>query len=773
MRQSRVIDSIFEDAIFQLEKEWKNHAYGDELFRNENTSVTSDKIINNKGAAQDELNSSLVEEEEDLSALLAECREEFRPSEESEVEEGEDLSALLAECREEFRPSEESEVEEGEDLSALLAECRDEFRPSEESEVEEEEDLSALLAECRDEFRPSEESEVEEEEDLSALLAECREEFRPSEESEVEEGEDLSALLAECREEFRPSEESEVEEGEDLSALLAECREEFRPSEESEVEEGEDLSALLAECREEFRPSEESEVEEEEDLSALLAECREEFRPSEESEVEEEEDLSALLAECRDEFRPSEESEVEEEEDLSALLAECRDEFRPSEESEVEEEEDLSALLAECCDEFRPSEESEVEEEEDLSALLAECREEFRPSDESGDVCEEDVVNYDIGEDVVESDLSSFLDQNDDVEYNEASGLTESAESILDEVFLNDNYIVDDFEDKISIGSSETTISINVDGINSDSTDGWIRNSSNWSEGSSEWLIDSSSDVNDKNIDVCVEPEDYVVTNNIDDDELDFENAPSDFDSDEDLDSLLDDLTSGSSFSGLGEQEEEDLDNALNEAISSLKENDDSLDHDSIGNLMESAFDIDSEFDVEEEEAAAADVTEPNLNAFEFGDISTLHELDDAGLDDDDVAEEKSKEFFEELDSEIDSIIAEDDEDNFVVGVQTVPVPEPSIQLIEDIEDEDVDKMLVDMGFGSDGLLHNKFGPNKEKLLSHLINRFEYLARRKLDTFPETQAELVKSINLRIEIDLKFGEYSTDGEDDSLFNLDV
>ncbi len=708
MRQSRVIDNIFDDAIFQLEKEWKNHSYGDELFRDESSvaAVTQDHSSNTQSPAtsiSSATANTLVDEEEDLSALLAECREEFHPSDELEdpvaEDEEEDLSALLAECREEFRPSDESEDPVAED---------------------EEEDLSALLAECREEFRPSDESDdsavEDEEEDLSALLAECREEFRPSDESEDTAAEDKE---------------------EDLSALLAECREEFRPSDESEDTAAEDK---------------------EEDLSALLAECREEFRPSDESDdsaaEDEEEDLSALLAECREEFRPSDESDdsavEDEEEDLSALLAECREEFRPSGESEDTAAED---------------------EEEDLSALLAECRDEFRPSGEfkgSADVIDD-----------FSEDFSNF-DEDDSWSFD-----------------------VDSDEDVVTAESSDTEIIINVDGRRIDDKghdSNWITKDSSLKGDDSGWIVnDSYFGGTESRTDVYDEPEDYAVTDKIDDDDLDIDDASSEFESDEDLDSLLDDLTNDSAFSGMDEEDEDELEDALNEAISSLEDNSDSLESGSIGDLMESAFDIDSEFDEEKEEAAAAEVGgEPSLNAFDFDDTSDLLELDDSGLDDDSEAEEKSREFFDELDSEIDSIVShpgeddfedlseedddsdivsdydeEDGDEDFVVGVKTVPVPKPSIELVEDIDDVDVDKMLVDMGFGNDGLLHNKFGPDKEKLLGHLIQRFEYLARKKLDSFPEAQAALVKNINLRIEIDLKFGEFSTDGEDDSLFSLDM
>ncbi len=658
MRQSRTIDNIFADAIFQLEKEWKDHKYGDELFRD----VTALEG-NSAGAAT-------VSTSIDPKSASTSTGDRVEPEAEEE-----DLSALLAECREEFRPGESDEAEA----------------------EEEEEDLSALLAECREEFRPGESAEAEEE-DLSALLAECREEFRPGESDEAEaeaEEEDLSALLAECREEFRPGESAEAEE-EDLSALLAECREEFRPGESDEAEaeeEEEDLSALLAECREEFRPGESAEAEEE-DLSALLAECREEFRPGESDEAEaeaEEEDLSALLAECREEFRPGESDEIEEEEeDLSALLAECREEFRPGESDEAEAEE---------------------EEEEDLSALLAECREEFRPGEsDAAEAEEEEEGSWD-------DSLFDYADE-DDLSSDE----------------------VDEFSNILDFAESDA--------------------------GDDSFYVDNTAD--------SLKPEENVVNaKNNDDDSFDFDDVSSDLDSDEDLDSLLDDLTSDSSFSGLDEQEESELEDALNEAISSLEESSDTLESGSIGDLMESAFDIDSEFDVEEEEAAAAEVSEPSLNAFDFNNAGTMTEIDPSELHNGELYSDQSDDLFDDLKSDIEYIESEVDGDDYVVGVETVPVPKPSIDLIEDSDDENVDQMLVDMGFGSDGLLHNKFGPNKEKLLEHLIHRFEYLARRKLESFPDAQAEFVKSINLRIEIDLKFGKYSTDGEDDSLFSLDV
>ncbi len=795
MRQSHVIDNIFADAIFQLEKEWKDHTYGDDLLHvrsGEDVPVVAPETsVGNENV--------VVGEEEDLSALLAECREEFRP-EESEEEE-EDLSALLAECREEFRPEEPEEEEE--DLSALLAECREEFRPEEPEE--EEEDLSALLAECREEFRP-EESE-EEEEDLSALLAECREEFRP-EESEEEE-EDLSALLAECREEFRPEEPEEEEE--DLSALLAECREEFRPEEPEE--EDEDLSALLAECREEFRP-EESE-EEEEDLSALLAECREEFRP-EESE-EEEEDLSALLAECREEFRPEEPEE--EEEDLSALLAECREEFRPEEHEE--EEGELSGLISgsDSLDEIMTEYEDILDQlpgsdndfstgdmfdnsEDDLADLL-ETLDDDENNNDAISISDEYDFDDSIASDEDEmSDLLEGLDSensfnNSDSERDVTTdGRLELLDGLVGDSFAgNDLSFKGDVENIDNASKNDDNIWITANHEDSDLMGGWIEQDSS---------DDENIEINDDND--FLEPEENIVTDKNDDEMLDIENDSSDFDSDEDLDSLLEDLTTDSSFSGHDDDDEDELVDALNEAISSLEENSDSLDSGSIGDLMESAFDIDSEFDTEQEEAAAAEISEPGLNAFDFGDEDHLVEIDTSELDDEVSTGEQSSDFFDELDHEIDALVEEtihdveengfdselyddsdigdnennddnvNDDDDFVVGVQTVPVPKSSVDLSEDmddIDDEDVDQMLIDMGFGGDGLLHNKFGANKEKLLSHLISRFEYLARKKLDSFPEAQAEIVKSINLKIEIDLKFGEFLTDGEDDSLFNLDV
>ena len=709
--------------------------------------------------------------------MLAECREEFRPEEPEEDEE--DLSALLAECREEFRPDEPEEEEE--DLSALLAECREEFRPEEPEE--EEEDLSALLAECREEFRPEEPEE--EEEDLSALLAECREEFRPEESEEDEE--DLSALLAECREEFRPEESEEDEE--DLSALLAECREEFRPEEPEEEEE--DLSALLAECREEFRPEEPEE--EEEDLSALLAECREEFRP-EESE-EEEEDLSALLAECREEFRP-EESEEEEGGELSGLISgsDSLDEI-------MTEYEDILDQLPDSDNDFSTGDMFD-NSEDDLADLL-ETLDDDEKNNDAISISDEYDFDDSIASDEDEmSDLLEGLDSENSFNNSdsEIDVTTDGRLELLDGL-VGDSFAGNDLSFK---GDVE-----NIDNASKNDDNIWITANHEDSDLMGGWIEQDSSD--DENIEInddkdFLEPEEKIVTDKNDDEMLDIENDSSDFDSDEDLDSLLEDLTTDSSFSGHDDDDEDELVDALNEAISSLEENSDSLDSGSIGDLMESAFDIDSEFDTEQEEAAAAEISEPGLNAFDFGDEDHLVEIDTSELDDEVSTGEQSSDFFDELDHEIDALVEEtihdveengfdselyddsdtgdnennddnvNDDDDFVVGVQTVPVPKSSVDLSEDmddIDDEDVDQMLIDMGFGGDGLLHNKFGANKEKLLSHLISRFEYLARKKLDSFPEAQAEIVKSINLKIEIDLKFGEFLTDGEDDSLFNLDV
>ncbi len=104
--------------------------------------------------------------------------------------------------------------------------------------------------------------------------------------------------------------------------------------------------------------------------------------------------------------------------------------------------------------------------------------------------------------------------------------------------------------------------------------------------------------------------------------------------------------------------------------------------------------------------------------------------------------------------------------------VQTVKVPEPSVPLVEDA-DEELERKLAEMGLGADNLLHNSFSAGKEKLLKHLLDRFEALARRKLEPLPAQQVNLVRSVNLRVEIELKFGEFSTTGNDDSLFKLDV
>ena len=104
--------------------------------------------------------------------------------------------------------------------------------------------------------------------------------------------------------------------------------------------------------------------------------------------------------------------------------------------------------------------------------------------------------------------------------------------------------------------------------------------------------------------------------------------------------------------------------------------------------------------------------------------------------------------------------------------VHNIPVPEPSIPLTEDA-DEELERRLSEMGLGGDNLLHNRFSSGKEKLLNHLLARFEALARRKLEKLPSEQVSLVRSVNLRVEIDLKFGEFVTSGDDDSLFSLEI
>ena len=61
---------------------------------------------------------------------------------------------------------------------------------------------------------------------------------------------------------------------------------------------------------------------------------------------------------------------------------------------------------------------------------------------------------------------------------------------------------------------------------------------------------------------------------------------------------------------------------------------------------------------------------------------------------------------------------------------------------------------------------------DKERLLAHLAARFDVLARRKLHNLPASQVRLIRSVNLRVDIELKFGEFSASGDDDSLFRLD-
>lgn len=61
---------------------------------------------------------------------------------------------------------------------------------------------------------------------------------------------------------------------------------------------------------------------------------------------------------------------------------------------------------------------------------------------------------------------------------------------------------------------------------------------------------------------------------------------------------------------------------------------------------------------------------------------------------------------------------------------------------------------------------------DKERLLAHLGKRFAILARQKLQNLPAAQVRLIKSVNLKVDIELKFGEFSASGNDDSDFRLD-
>ncbi|MDR0868415.1 MAG: hypothetical protein LBP75_08105 [Planctomycetota bacterium] len=95
------------------------------------------------------------------------------------------------------------------------------------------------------------------------------------------------------------------------------------------------------------------------------------------------------------------------------------------------------------------------------------------------------------------------------------------------------------------------------------------------------------------------------------------------------------------------------------------------------------------------------------------------------------------------------------------------------IDAAAELPDEDVTATLRELGLSVDGeLLHNRFSSEKEKLLKHLLDRFEQIARRKLYDLPNEQVRLIRSVNLRVDIELKFGEFTASGDDDSIFQLD-
>ncbi|GHV18762.1 hypothetical protein AGMMS49959_01450 [Planctomycetales bacterium] len=95
------------------------------------------------------------------------------------------------------------------------------------------------------------------------------------------------------------------------------------------------------------------------------------------------------------------------------------------------------------------------------------------------------------------------------------------------------------------------------------------------------------------------------------------------------------------------------------------------------------------------------------------------------------------------------------------------------IDAAAELPDEDVTATLRELGLSVDGeLLHNRFSSEKEKLLKHLLDRFEQIARRKLSDLPNEQVRLIRSVNLRVDIELKFGEFTASGDDDSVFQLD-
>ncbi len=300
------------------------------------------------------------------------------------------------------------------------------------------------------------------------------------------------------------------------------------------------------------------------------------------------------------------------------------------------------------------------------------------------------------------------------------------------------------------------------------------------------------SDNNDKENDVAVDKDDLS-------DFLNSDLPPEDGgfeEDDEDLDSLLNDLANSADV----EEEDEDS-GVLTEEDDTGFESTDDEDSD-FNDLLEGALGL-NEIEPDDEEADLSslgaiehDVTEdPGFSEDQSSDLDRLLEeasLNNDDSDDDLLPDEDEEGFDEDEDAAADDFsstggglfgadledLADDltgaltDDDDGDMVVRNIAVPEPSIPLSEEA-DEELERKLAEMGLGGDNLLHNSFSAEKEKLLDHLIQRFELLARRKLEGLPNEQVNMIKSVNLRVEIDLKFGEYIASGNDDSLFSIDI
>ncbi|XP_065826566.1 flagellar attachment zone protein 1-like isoform X2 [Oscarella lobularis] len=321
----------------------------------------------------DDAKSHTREENEKLTATLAEKEEELRRCKDTVSntrKENEKLTATLAEKKEELRRREDTVSntrKENEKLTATLAEKEEELRRCEDTvsnSRKENEKLTATLAEKKEELRRCEDTVSntrKENEKLTATLAEKKEELRRREDTVSntrKENEKLTATLAEKKEELRRCEDTVSntrKENEKLTAALAEKEEELRRCEDTVSntrKENEKLTATLAEKKEELRRCEDTVSntrKENEKLTATLAEKKEELRRREDTVSntrKENEKLTATLAEKEEELRRCEDTvsnSRKENEKLTATLAEKKEELRWSEENRTSLEKKVSA----------------------------------------------------------------------------------------------------------------------------------------------------------------------------------------------------------------------------------------------------------------------------------------------------------------------------------------------------------------------------------------------------------------------------------------------